>query len=211
MECLVALLEEVAESKFVKCHGDWQLDEVSLFVSELMTRQRSRAMAGVAHSDAFFRVLCLCVAGLMQLLKRYPQHYRSQHRLARFYAGFLDLECADMAKHVLLGTPNWAQLPYMSAPGLLHDKSKASFFGGVHPIGDQDLERGGSYENHMFQVVKLLIELLQKTSDLGNLLELSRGLYAKSDTERQYLEDSQRIYCANLSLETARTMFLVSR
>ena len=199
MSGLLSLLEAVMDTKFVKCHGDLQLDEVSLFVSELVT-ERGSAIASVPNSDTFFSILCICVAGLMQLLKRYPQHYRSQYRLAHFYSSFLDLECADMAKHVLLGAANWAQLPYMSAPGLLHEKSKSNFFAGVHAIRDQDLERGGSYENHIFQVVKLLVELLQKTGDLANMLELSRGLYVKSDTERQYLEDSQRIYFANLSL-----------
>ena len=61
----------------------------------------------------------------------------------------------------------------------------------------------------MFQMVKLLTELLQKTNDFVNMIELSRGLYVKSDTERQYLEDSQRIYFADLSLETSFQIIVV--
>ncbi len=208
MTSLLTLLESVTETKFVKCHNDFQLDEATLFISELFTT-RSKAITEVSNNDTFFSIICICIAGLMQILKRYPQHYRSTYRLAHFYANFLDLNCWDYAKNLLLGVPNWHQLPYMSAPGLLHEKNKTSFFNGVHSIKDQDLERGGSYENHMFQMVKLLTELLQKTNDFASMIELSRGLYVKSDTERQYLEDSQRIYFADLSLETSFQIIVV--
>ena len=96
----------------------------------------------------------------------------------------------------------------MSAQGLFHEKNKTNYFNGIYAIKDQDLERDGSYLNHLFYVVKLLIEVLEKTNDFKNMIELSRGLYP--EPEKKYLEDSQRVYFANLSLETSFNILTVS-
>ena len=49
---------------------------------------------------------------------------------------------------------------------------------------DHDLERGGSFWNHLYQVVRLLIEILVKTTDAYNLIELSKCLYQKPDNDK---------------------------
>lgn len=63
------------------------------------------------------------------------------------------------------------------------------FFKGIWRISnnsnkDQDLERAGSFFNHLFYTVALLIDILEKTNDFNNLIELSKCLYLKPDHER---------------------------
>ena len=42
--------------------------------------------------ENFLKCVCICVAGLNQILRRFGQHYRSLYRLAHFYSNFLDFK-----------------------------------------------------------------------------------------------------------------------
>jgi len=67
---VLAFLEGVKEMKFVTVHGDFQLDDISNFLAALFEEQ------GIKLSAPAFRCACICVAGLMQILRRFSQHYR---------------------------------------------------------------------------------------------------------------------------------------
>jgi hypothetical protein len=188
---LINFLEKVIEAKFVKIHNDFQIDEISQFIRELFAQSSERINKIKFDQEIFIRCVCICVAGLNQILKRFSQHYRSQYRLAYFYSKFLDLKHYEFSKNILLSVPNWNQLPYMTSPGLFHEKNKVNFFNGIWRISnnsnkDQDLERGGSFLRHLFEIVRLLIETLEKTKDFTNLIELSRCLYLKPDNPEKY-------------------------
>jgi hypothetical protein len=115
------------------------------------------------------------------------------------------LSCYGYAKNILLSSPTWAtKIIYMSSPGLFHERTKTNYFNGIYQLKDQDLDRGGSYMSHLFEIVKLLVEILEKTNDFANMIELARGLFQRPiDADRTYLEESQRMYLANVSLETS--------
>lgn len=188
LSSLQTFLESVIDTKFVKAHNDFQLEEISPFLTELLT-QKFKRMADVSNKEAFIKCICICVAGLNQILRRFTQHYRSLYRLAFFYSKFLDLKCYKYAKNLLLGLPTWQNLSYMTSPGLFQERNKVNYFNGIYRISnnsnkDQDLERGGSFFHHMFETIKLLIEVLERTNDFTNLIELSRCLYLKPDQER---------------------------
>ena len=55
---------------------------------------------------------------------------------------------------------------------------------GVWRISNTDFEREGSFFQHLFECVKLLIEILEKTGDQSNLTELSKSLYQKAEQDR---------------------------
>lgn len=48
----------------------------------------------------------------------------------------------------------------------------------------QDFERGGSFSNHLFNSINLLIDMLTRTRDSTNLIEISRSFYQKQDPEK---------------------------
>ena len=86
---LLCFLEEITHTKFVRAHSDFQLEELSQFL-ETNVFATSQIVASLEHRDLFCTCVCICVAGLSQVLKRFPQHYRSLYRLAHFYSKFLD-------------------------------------------------------------------------------------------------------------------------
>lgn len=185
---LQTFLESVIDTKFVKAHNDFQLEEISPFLNELMS-QKFKRISEVSNKEAFLKCICICVAGLNQILRRFTQHYRSLYRLAFFYSKFLDIRCYKYSKNLLLGLPSWQNLSYMTSPGLFQERNKVNYFNGIYRISsnsnkDQDLERGGSFFHHIFEAIKLLIEVLERTNDFTNLIELSRCLYLKPDQDR---------------------------
>ena len=90
MKDLYAFLERLTEVKFIKIHEDFSLDETTKFLlNDIFSR--SKRINQIPNKDLFLRSVCICVAGLNQILKRFSQHYRSLYRLAHFYSKFLDL------------------------------------------------------------------------------------------------------------------------
>ena len=91
---LLAFLEEITNTKFVKAHNDFQLEELSLFLEKGIF-SKSKSLNSLENKETFCKCLCICVAGLNQILKRFPQHYRSLYRLAHFYSKFLDFNVKE--------------------------------------------------------------------------------------------------------------------
>lgn len=91
LKSISSFLESIMDTKFVKIHNDFQLEEISLFLIELF-KANSKQIYEVEHDDLFVKSVCICIAGLNQILKRFSQHYRSMYRLAHFYSRFLDFQ-----------------------------------------------------------------------------------------------------------------------
>ena len=90
MRALCEFLERLTEVKFIKVHDDFSLAETSKFlISDIFSR--SKRISQIPNKDLFLNCVCICVTGLNQILKRFPQHYRSLYRLAHFYSKFLDI------------------------------------------------------------------------------------------------------------------------
>ncbi len=51
-------------------------------------------------------------------------------------------------------------------------------------IIDEDLERSGSFAQHLFEIIRLLIEIFDKTDDHPNLIDLSKAFYQRLEQER---------------------------
>jgi hypothetical protein len=49
----------------------------------------------------------------------------------------------------------------------------------------QDIERKGNFSAHLFEALKLTIQVLQRVKDSANLLEISKSFYQKIDQEKQ--------------------------
>ena len=49
---------------------------------------------------------------------------------------------------------------------------------------DQDLERSGSFAQHLFEVAFFVVDVCDKTNDHLNLIELSRTLYQRPDQDK---------------------------
>ncbi|CAF0778497.1 unnamed protein product [Brachionus calyciflorus] len=202
-------LETLVETRFVRSHNDFDLDEISVFLQENIF-SNSIKLNEIEHKDLFLNCVCICVTGLCQILKRFSQHYRSIYRLAHFYTKFLDFKNLEISKNLLLGNPKWNSFVYMPCPGLFQERNKTNFYNGIWKISSntkeeqQDFERAGSFSNHLFKSTLLLVEVLEKTNDRANLLEISRIFFQKLDPEKKYLnDDSLRDYIANKSLSSS--------
>ena len=91
LQKISAFLESLTETKFVKMHDDFDFVDISGFLQEKVFN-KSQQLTKIENSDLFINCVCLCVAGLHQILKRFSQHYRSLYRLANFYCKFLDFD-----------------------------------------------------------------------------------------------------------------------
>lgn len=52
----------------------------------------------------------------------------------------------------------------------------------------EDFERAESFSNHLFKATVLLIEVLEKSGDRFNLLEMSKMFYQKMDAEKYFFK-----------------------
>jgi hypothetical protein len=202
---LLAFLERVVNEKFVKIHFDFQLEEISSFLNEsVFAKSNQIALIEPEQSRATFcKCVCICVAGLSQILKRFSQHYRSLYRLAHFYANFVDFSQYDISRNLIMGTVNWQHLVYMPCPGLFHERNKTNFFNGIWRISNTDFEREGSFFHHLSECVRLLIDILVRRKETSSLIELSKSLHQRAEQDRKYLENSSREHFAYLSADKA--------
>ncbi|RNA38515.1 calcineurin-binding cabin-1 isoform X1 [Brachionus plicatilis] len=199
-------LENLVDTRFVKAHNDFDLDEISMFLHENVFSS-SQKLNDIEHKDLFLNCVCICVTGLGQILKRFSQHYRSLYRLAFFYTKFFDFKNLEVAKNLLLGISGWNSLPYMPCSGYFQERNRANFYYGIWKIStntneeQQDFERAGSFSNHLFKATLLLIEVLEKTGDRCNLLDMSKMFFQKLDPEKKYLnDDMMREYIASKTI-----------
>jgi hypothetical protein len=88
---LLVFLKQIIASKFVQVHNDLNLEEVSSFL-ESNIFSKSQMLSQLPDRETFCKCVCICIAGLNQILKRFSQHYRSLYRLAHFYSSFLDFK-----------------------------------------------------------------------------------------------------------------------
>ncbi|TRY56617.1 hypothetical protein DNTS_023521 [Danionella cerebrum] len=99
----------------------------------------------------------LCVRCLFICLSRFPQHYKSLHRLAHLYTYSRTHRNLQWARDVLLGSSGpWQQLKHMPAQGLFCDRNKTNLFNGWK-------ERRENWSN----VYPLLLERKMKRLRLG--------------------------------------------
>jgi hypothetical protein len=90
-------LENLTDTKFVKLHEDFDLENITMFLQENIFN-KSKRLLNIEESDLFINIICICVAGLFQILRRFSQHYRSLYRLAHFYCSFLDFRVGSLIK-----------------------------------------------------------------------------------------------------------------
>jgi hypothetical protein len=199
---LLEFLKRIMSTKFVRVHNDFQLNEVSSFLHDHVF-PKSRRLAQVNHRSFISQSLCICIAGLNQILKRFGQHYRSIYRLAHFYSHFIDLSnnSYDISKNLFLSTPGWSALVYMPCQGLFAERHKTNYFNGIWRNSNcPDIERGGSFYHHLFEIVRLHIEILDKACDSSSLIELAKCLYLKPEPDKKFLDDFQQKFFADLCL-----------
>lgn len=91
MRLLSSFLEALTESSFVSAHGDLKLEETTNMMQQFLF-DHSQLIETIPNKDLFINCVCICVAGLNQILRRFPQHYRSLYRLAHFYSNCLDFK-----------------------------------------------------------------------------------------------------------------------
>jgi len=72
----------------------------------------------------------------------------------------------------------------MPCQGLFYERNKTNFFNGIWSIPNTDFEREGSFFQHLFEIIRLLIDVMKCTSDSSNLIELCKALYQKPDADK---------------------------
>jgi len=98
---LLVFLKQIVASKFVQVHNDFNLEEVSSFL-ESSIFAKSQMISQLPDRETFCKCVCICIAGLNQILKRFSQHYRSLYRLAHFYSSFLDFKVNLLFDKILI-------------------------------------------------------------------------------------------------------------
>ncbi|TRY56618.1 hypothetical protein DNTS_023521 [Danionella cerebrum] len=135
----------------------------------------------------------LCVRCLFICLSRFPQHYKSLHRLAHLYTYSRTHRNLQWARDVLLGSSGpWQQLKHMPAQGLFCDRNKTNLFNGIWRIPVDEIDRPGSFASHMNRSVVLLLEVLSQLKDHHTLLKISLMLQRTPDQGKKYLRDVDR-------------------
>lgn len=86
------------------------------------------------HLDGFMAeeevssLIALCLAGLEQVVLRFPEHFKSIYRLAHFYFNNKSTKDLKKCEDLLLGTYSCQYYPGQTFPGLFSDKKATNFF-----------------------------------------------------------------------------------
>ncbi|CAN7999066.1 unnamed protein product [Ixodes hexagonus] len=150
------------------------------------------------------RLLKFCVYAMKECLSRFPQHFKSLHHLARFYSQSKYASNLQLSYDYLMDSGlNRTDMP---TPGLFAERKNTNFFTGIwHTPGDE-IDRPGSFATHMFRSIVLLIEILERRSDIDTMAYLVVQLSRKPEIEKKYLRDVDREYLALKVFKTAMSM-----
>ena len=113
-----------------------------------------------------------CITALQEVVKRFPQHFKSIHLLGRYYLYKKDLV---KAKKFIWGVDGSAKANMLA---LFGERKNNNFFNGIWRLPLSEIDRAGSFSTHMGKCVETLITLASKTGDQYILLEITFQVWA---------------------------------
>ena len=157
------------------------------------------------ESEIKMTIINLCIFGLKRCLIRFQNHYRSYYRLAHYYFVIGNFQ---NARSVLLDCFDDVDILTASKtaiPGLFNDRKSNNFFNGIWRIPVDDVERPGSFSNHMYKCVLLLIQVCTGQGDYNFLISnLVINLHRTPDANKKYLRDCERLGLTKKAFDNAR-------
>lgn len=164
---------------------------------ELLQQRMSNSDDEKYNKDITLKLIHRCLKALAYGLQRFPQHYKSQYRLAHAYLHIPSYKNASLSRDLLLGSNIVGENPFnVSVQGLFNEKSKTNLFQGIWRIPLDDVDRPGSFCTHMYKAVKLLIDVLHELHEWDSLLLVSSLMYRSPDAGKKYLRDNERLLLA---------------
>ena len=139
------------------------------------------------------RLIEKCRMAMHLCLSRYSTHYKALYRLAHLYYTYRPMRDYGKCRDLLLGLPgmaHWAHKPHMPAPGLFQERSKTNFFNGIWKMNVDEVERPGSFQNHMHRSLVLLINVFIKQADCSMLLFVAQQLHRVPEKDKKFLKVS---------------------
>ena len=162
-----------------------------------------RANQGTSPTES--RYLCIidrCIEAFSFCLTCFPEHYKSQYRLAHTVARSESHQNFLWSRDLLLG-PSCATAPStpdypipLPTHGIFMGKKKSNLFQYLWRIPVDEVDRPGSFCSHISRCIELLLDVLLQLEDWSMLLHVSGVLYKTPDRDKKYLRDNDRAFLA---------------
>jgi len=145
-----------------------------------------------------------CLEGFAFCLRRFPEHYKSQYAMAHFLAHTPYLKNLQWSRDLLIGQSKASKYDIpLPSHGIFSLKKKTNMFQYLWRIPVNEVDRPGSFCNHIYKSVYLLLHVLSELQDNQHLLHVSAFLHKTPDKDRKYLRDNDRALLAVKALEFA--------
>ncbi|GAB0096771.1 calcineurin-binding protein cabin-1-like [Sergentomyia squamirostris] len=132
-----------------------------------------------------------CLKNFEECLARFPEHFKSVHRLVHHYlTAPVKLRSLEKAEQLLLGT--YTTTLGNRIQGLFVDRKANNFFNGIWRIPSSEIDRPGSFASHLSKCVIVLMDVLKAISGHKILFELALHLHRSPEQDKKYIKDTER-------------------
>ncbi|XP_059614787.1 calcineurin-binding protein cabin-1-like [Phlebotomus argentipes] len=132
-----------------------------------------------------------CVKNFEECLARFPEHFKSVHRLVHHYLTAPEkMRSMEKSKQLLLGT--YTTTLGNRIQGLFVDRKTNNFFNGIWRNPSSEIDRPGSFASHLSKCVIVLMDVLKANCDYRILFELALQLHRSPEADKKYIKDTER-------------------
>ena len=155
-----------------------------------------------------------CLEAFNTCLSRFPHHYKSLYRAAKYYHTARNSKSRDnnRSRGYLVGSLQAGLSGTVS--GLFYERKvyyqqakNCNMFHGVWRIPSDEIDRPGSFAAHMYRCVSLALDVLPSVKDFITTLDIALALKTTPDKDKKYLRESERkLLCEHASQVALQTI-----
>ncbi|KFD58544.1 hypothetical protein M513_00770 [Trichuris suis] len=170
-------------------------DTVELFERGLLVIPTSAVEAAAALDAVTLKqtVMNLCRDGFIACIQRFMYHYKAYYRLAFYYYSLAPTPDPALGVELLFGPIESPCLSFSTA--LFQTRKQGQLFENVWNYSIDDVIRGGSFKEHMYRTMELLVKMFESLENCTALCDLLLFLGKKPESDRAYLLEVDRLSC----------------
>ncbi|XP_065051362.1 calcineurin-binding protein cabin-1-like [Rhopilema esculentum] len=154
--------------------------------------------------ERYKKIIDRCVDAFSLCLKRFPEHYKSQHKIAFVMTYFETHKDLSFSRELLLGSSGvTTKRAFVPQHGIFTDRSKTNLFQYIWRIPIDEVDRRGSFCSHICKAVELLLHVLSELKEWDTLLTVSGLLHLTPSKDKKYLRDNDRLLLALKAFDIA--------
>jgi len=165
-----------------------------------------RSFATTRDEIRYKTIVDRCMSAFAVCLKRFPEHYKSQYKIAYVATYFETHRDLQYGRDLLIGSSSNLEKHSKFVPqhGLFTDRSKTNLFQYLWRIPIDEVDRRGSFCSHICKAVELLLHVVSELKEWDTLLAVSSLLHLTPNKDKKYLRDNDRLFLALKAFDIAK-------